>query len=137
MILQSTSRIENVDVDHHPRAGGRSGYNLLRLGRLMFDNVLSVSTLPLKIVSTMGLMAALGSVVLGIYYFVQALQGQFNEKGFATIVLLILFFGGMTLLSIGLLGEYIIRIMDEVRGRPWFVVRQQAGGDELDPGESS
>ena len=141
LILQSTSRIENVDVDHHPRAGGRSGYNLLRLGRLMFDNVLSVSTLPLKIVSTMGLLAALGSVVLGVYYFVRALQGQFNEsdeKGFATIVLLILFFGGMTLLSIGLLGEYIIRIMDEVRGRPWFVVRQQTGGgDDLDPGEES
>jgi glycosyltransferase involved in cell wall biosynthesis len=141
LILQSTSRIENVDVNHHPRAGGRSGYNLLRLGRLMFDNVLSVSTLPLKIVSTMGLLAALGSVVLGVYYFVRALQGQFNEsdeKGFATIVLLILFFGGMTLLSIGLLGEYIIRIMDEVRGRPWFVVRQQTGGgDDLDPGEES
>jgi hypothetical protein len=138
LILQSTSRIENVDVVHHPRAGGRSGYNLLRLGRLMFDNVLSVSTLPLKVVSTMGLLAALGSVVLGVYYLVQALQGQFNEKGFATIVLLILFFGGMTLLSIGLLGEYIIRIMDEVRGRPWFVVRQQAGGDDdLDPGEES
>ena len=137
LILQSTSRIENVDVNHQVRAGGRSGYNLLRLGRLMFDNVLSVSTLPLKVVSTMGLVAALGSVVLGIYYFVQAMQGQFNEKGFATIVLLILFFGGMTLLSIGLLGEYIIRIMDEVRGRPWFVVRQQSGGgDELDPGES-
>jgi dolichol-phosphate mannosyltransferase len=104
----------------------------------MFDNVLSVSTLPLKVVSTMGFLAALGSVVLGVYYFVRALQGQRSEKGFATIVLLILFFGGMTLLSIGLLGEYIIRIMDEVRGRPWFVVRQQTGGgDDLDPGEES
>jgi len=138
LILQTTSRIDNVDVDHHPRAGGRSGYNLLRLGRLMFDNVLSVSTLPLKIVSMMGFLAALASVVLGVYYFVQAINGQFNEPGFATIVLLILFFGGMTLLSIGLLGEYTIRIMDEVRGRPWFVVRQQSAfDDDVDTGDSS
>ncbi len=137
LILQSTSRIENVDVDHHPRAGGRSGYNLLRLARLMFDNVLSVSTLPLKVVSMMGLLAALASVVLGTYYFVRALNGEFHEPGFATIVLLILFFGGMTLLSIGLLGEYIIRIMDEVRGRPWFVVRQQTTSESgRDSGES-
>jgi hypothetical protein len=104
----------------------------------MFDNVLSVSTLPLKIVSMMGLLAAMASVVLGIYYLVQALNGQFHEPGFATLVLLILFFGGMTLLSIGLLGEYIIRIMDEVRGRPWFVVRQQTTSENgLDPGDSS
>ena len=137
LVLQSTARINNVEVDHHPRAGGRSGYGIFRLGRLMLDNVLSVSTLPLKAVSVIGLLSALVSVGLGIFYFVRWYGVFINEPGFATIVLLLLFFGGLTLLSIGLLGEYLIRIMDEVRRRPWFVVRQRAGESEATSGDDS
>ncbi len=138
LIFQTTSRIVNAPVPHHPRHAGRSGYGFLQLLRLMLDNVLSVSTFPLKVVSFLGFSAAVGSGLLGSYYLMRALGGQFQVEGFATQVLLIIFFGGLTLFSVGLLGEYVIRIMEEVRGRPRYIVRELVGdggvpGSEADP----
>ena len=126
LIFQTTNRIKSVAVEHQERAAGKSGYGILRLLTLMIDNVVSVSTLPLKCISMIGFLAALASFVLGAFY---VLQYFFTEKiksdtGFMTQVLLIIFFGGTTLFAIGLLGEYIIRILEEVRGRPRFVIRQ-------------
>ena len=90
----------------------------------MTDNVLSVSTLPLKIVTSIGVLAAFGSVMLALFYLARYWVGGIEPNtGFMTQVLLINFFGGLTLLSIGLLGEYVIRIMEEVRGRPRFLVK--------------
>ena len=129
LLFQTTRRIANVEVEHHPRAGGRSGYGLLRLARIAADNVLSVSTLPLKCVSLLGLAAAAGGMLLGVFYLVRYLLGFIGAPGFATLVLLILFFGGMTLFSVGLLGEYVIRIMEEVKRRPRYFVREQVGCD--------
>ena len=127
LIFQTTRRLDSIEVRHEWRAGGRSGYGWIRLLRLLLDNVLTVSTLPLKCVSLLGLMSAVGAFFLGLFYLVRHLIQPFGEPGFATIVLLIIFFGGMTLFSIGLLGEYIIRIMDEVRRRPRYIVRRETG----------
>ena len=126
LIFQTTNRIKSVSVEHQERVAGKSGYGILRLITLMIDNVVSVSTLPLKCISMIGFLAALASFVLGAFY---ALQYFFTDNiksdtGFMTQVLLIIFFGGTTLFAIGLLGEYIIRILEEVRGRPRFVIRQ-------------
>lgn len=126
LIFQTTNRIMSVPVDHQQRAVGNSGYGILRLITLMIDNVVSVSTLPLKCISMIGFLAAFASFVLGIYYVLQYFftENIKSDTGFMTQVLLIIFFGGTTLFAIGLLGEYIIRIMEEVRGRPRFVIRQ-------------
>lgn len=125
LIFHCTHRIQNLGVPHHPRTHGRSGYGFFRLVRLMMDNVLSVSTLPLKCVSAIGFVSALSSLILGIVYLLKAIFGQFNVPGFATTVLLVIFFGGLILFSIGLLGEYMIRIMEEVRGRPRYYIRNE------------
>ena len=124
LIFLTTDRIASFEVNHQARQKGRSGYRLTRLVRLMLDNILSVSTLPLKCVSVLGLLSAAASLALGVFYLVQYWSGQIKEPGFPTLVLLIIFFGGLTLFSIGLLGEYIIRIMEEVRHRPRYIVRQ-------------
>jgi dolichol-phosphate mannosyltransferase/undecaprenyl-phosphate 4-deoxy-4-formamido-L-arabinose transferase len=127
LVFQTTRRIVNLEVPHHPRVTGRSGYKLPRLARIMTDNVLSVSTLPLKCVSMLGTASAAGSLLLGAYYLIRYVTVGFRVPGFATLVLLIIFFGGISLFSIGLLGEYVIRIMDEVRGRPRHIVRERVG----------
>ena len=132
LIFLTTRRIANREVDHQARTAGRSGYRLTRLVRLMLDNILSVSTLPLKCVSVIGLLSAFGSFVLGVFYLVRFLMGHIKQAGFPTLVLLIIFFGGLTLFSIGLLGEYIIRIMEEVRRRPRYIIRQETEAD-VDP----
>ncbi len=127
LIYRTTRRIRNVVVEHNPRAHGESGYRFSALVRLVINNVLSASNLPLRLVSILGFCSALGSLVLAGYYLFAYLARSISVPGFATQVLLIIFFGGMTLLSVGLVGEYLIRILDEVRGPPRFVVRAHIG----------
>ncbi len=125
LILQSTSRIANVDVDHHPRSEGGSGWRLGRLMGATIDNVVNASTAPLRFVSLAGIVIALFSFALALFYL---LQGFFNPTvvaGFPTTVVLIIFFGGSILAAIGLLGEYVIRIVTEVTGAPRYVVRER------------
>lgn len=123
LLLQSTKRIINVTVSHQPRKAGRTGYSLARLVRITFDNIISGTTLPLKILSLLGFIAALISFLLGTGYLVRYLTGGIGVPGFATLVLLVIFFGGTTLFSVGLLGEYIIRIIQEVAHPPRYLVR--------------
>ncbi len=126
LLLRSTRRIINVPVEHHPRPNGRSGYSLWRLVRITLDNLISASTLPLKTISLLGLASAAGSILLGVYYLIRYLTGAIAVPGFATQVLLTTFFGGMTLLSVGLLGEYVIRVIDEVAQPPRYRIRNIA-----------
>ncbi len=126
LLLRSTRRIVNVQVDHCPRPKGRSGYSLPRLVQITLDNLIGASTLPLKAVSLLGLASAAGSVVLGLVYLFRYLTGAIGVPGFVTQVLLITFFGGMTLLSVGILGEYVLRIIHEVARPPRYIVRHRA-----------
>ncbi len=136
LVFRNTRRIENVEVDHQPRTRGTSGYTFSRLVKIVIDNMFSVSSLPLRFVSILGLTSAALAFVLGVSYLIRHLIHPFGEPGFATIVLLIVFFGGMTLFSIGLVGEYMIRIMDEVKGRPWYVIRDEAGSQATAPNDA-
>lgn len=131
LIFQSSSRVISVTVEHAERAAGKSGYGFIGLARMMLDNILSVSTLPLKAMSFIGFLSAFGSFCLGVFYLVQYFLDVIKTPGFSTQVLLICFFGGMTLMSVGLLGEYVIRIMDEVRGRPRYVIRSATDRKEI------
>jgi glycosyltransferase involved in cell wall biosynthesis len=123
LILKSTRRIADVEVEHRPREAGASGYRLAHLLRIYVDNVIGASTLPLKCISTLGMLFATVSLVFGIIYLAGYLTGRILVPGFTTLVLLINFFGGMTLLSIGLLGEYVIRIISEVTRPPRYIIR--------------
>ena len=131
LIYNSTSRIGNVQVNHSERPYGKSGYTLRRLARMLFDSIFTVSTLPLKIVSLVGLLSAIISMLLGGFYLFTYFIGRgIDQSGFTTLVLLIILFGGMTLFSVGLLGEYFIRVLEEVKGKPRFYVREQTHEQE-------
>jgi glycosyltransferase involved in cell wall biosynthesis len=123
LILHSTHRIRNVEVDHHPRPEGRSGYGLFGLARMLSAQIISGSTLPLTLLSSIGLLSSLASVALGLYYLGGYLAGRIKVPGFATQVLLTAFLGGLILFSIGLLGQYVARIINEVSRPPRYVVR--------------
>lgn len=125
LILQSTSRIANVDVDHRPRERGRSGWRLGRMVGVTFGNIINASTAPLRLVSLAGITIAGLSFVFGVVYLIRAMVGHFTVAGFPTIVLLIVFLGGSILAAIGLLGEYVVRIVTEVTGPPRYVVRER------------
>ena len=125
LIFRSTRRLGNVDVDHQPRPQGRSGYSLSRLVRIVWQSIFSTSTLPLRLASGIGFFSAVGSLVLGITYFLRWWFVKDPEPGFITTVLLIIFFGGLTLASVGLLGEYLVHIMEEVRRPVRYAVRER------------
>lgn len=128
LILKSTKRVANTEVKHNLRTRGKSGYSLVKLSRLTLDNIFYNSTIPLKFLSLLGLFSSLSSVIIAIYFLICYVFGATKIPGFTTQVLLICFFGGASLFSIGLLGEYIIRILEEVTRPPRYVIRQEIQG---------
>ncbi|HHL39851.1 MAG TPA: glycosyltransferase [Deltaproteobacteria bacterium] len=125
LLLRNARSIVNVEVEHDERRHGRSGYSLARLVKITLDNVLNFSTLPLKVVSLVGLAAASLSLLLTALYAFWYAQGKVSAPGFITLVLLITFFSGLILLSMGLIGEYLIRIIEEVNHSPRYIIRER------------
>jgi len=138
LILQSTQQLMNVEVEHHRRPYGKSGYRLARLVGHTLDIVFNSSTAPLRAISVLGFGIVASSFVLGIAHFVRWRLGLIGEPGFTGIVLLVAFFGGVVLCSLGILGEYVARVVTEVAGPPRYVIREHIGKyEEASPGDAS
>ena len=115
-----------VDVMHEERAAGESKYSMYRLIRLNFDLITGFSLVPLQLFSVAGMIVALTSVVLYVVVIVQrAVVGGFVEgiKAFWDRDILAFFLIGCTMFGVGLLGEYVGRIYQQVRDRPRYVIR--------------
>lgn len=130
LLLQTTSRIENIEVSHSKRKNGSSGYNPLKLFKATLDNLFDSTTLPIRMFSLMGIIISLISGLVGLKYLLDYYLKDSIVQGFTTIVLLITFFGGMSLLGLGLIGQYIDRIVIEVKGGPIWVERERVGFDD-------
>lgn len=115
--------VAEVPVSHQKRKAGRSKYTLLRLLRLNFDLVTGFSLLPIQLVSLIGLFTVLLGLGSGLYVGLRSLLGS-SPGVFMGLLALFLFFIGLQLLAIGLLGEYIGRISMEVRRRPRYLIRE-------------
>lgn len=114
-------RTESVSYEVQERQYGASKWSLWSLMRYAITNVTSFSTLPLQLVTVMGLISIFFSVVLAIQTLVKFLMGNAVE-GFTTVILLILIIGGFLMLSLGIIGHYIARIYEEVKGRPKYII---------------
>ena len=84
-------------------------------------NATSFSTLPLQIVTVLGIVSIMFSVILAVQTLVRYLLGN-SVEGFTTVILLILIIGGFIMLSLGIIGHYIARIYEEVKGRPRYII---------------
>ena len=120
-------RHATVPYDVEPRADGRSGHSLAKLWRLAVDGITAFSAVPLKFWSGLGLVIAVIAMGYGAYLVVRTLVHGIALPGYASTITLILFLGGLQLLSLGVLGEYIARIFEEVKARPMYVVRARHG----------
>jgi glycosyltransferase involved in cell wall biosynthesis len=123
-------KTETIEFQANQRAGGRSGWSLFKLWRFALDGLFSFSTVPLKIWTYIGGLSALGAFVYLIITLIQKLFFGIAAPGYASLLIVLLFFGGLTLLSNGIQGEYIARIFEEVKGRPLFVVAKKWGIDD-------
>ncbi len=128
-----------VDLRRDKRAAGKRKYTFGKLLGLAADAVFSFSWAPLRLVSAMGAL----SVLVSIVYLVVVLYLRFTGaiglelRGWTTIIFLIIAFGGLTLLALGIIGEYIGRIYDEVKQRPVYIIADTTDGDKSDSQESA
>ena len=114
-------RTEVVYYEVQERQFGESKWSLFSLMKYAVTNATSFSTMPLQLVTVMGFLSIMFSVVLGIQTFVKYLSGTAVE-GFTTVILLLLIIGGCLMSSLGIIGHYIARIYEEVKGRPKYII---------------
>ena len=124
LIISLTRKIKNVSVQHEAREHGQSGYTLRKLIGLTFDAVINASTAPLRLFSIFGFVCAGASVLLMTGFFLNWLTAGVSVAGYTSQILLITFFGGMGLAGLGVLGEYIARIITELTGPERFRIRE-------------
>jgi dolichol-phosphate mannosyltransferase len=122
-----------VEFVRPPRHAGEVKYTFRRSLGLALNGIISLSKAPLRLATYFGFLVSLASFGLALVYFIQRLQGrEAFVKGWASTVIIMLFLGGVQLLTIGIIGEYLSRIYDEVKQRPLYVVRGVTGGGELE-----
>jgi len=117
-----------IPFDRPPRQAGKSNYNpFLGSLRIGFNGVFCFSTVALTFATQLGFLIAVGSFLLMTIYLIYKIMGWEIVWGNPTTIILISFLGGVQLISIGILGEYIARIYEEVRGRPKYIVDRAIG----------
>jgi glycosyltransferase involved in cell wall biosynthesis len=124
LLAWNTQRIEMVTVPHHERPDGRSGYTFGKLATLAMNVFTNFSLIPLQLVSIVGFFAAAGGIGLGAWYMSSALLSQIAVPGYASTIVAVLVLGGLQLLSLGIIGEYIGRLHLNVNRKPQYTIRR-------------
>ena len=109
------------------RTVGLTKYNYWKLWTLAVDGITSASTVPLRVWSYLGGAVALFALGYAIFIIIRTLTSGIEVPGYASMMVAVLFLGGLQLLSLGVLGEYVGRILTEVKQRPLYVVRETIG----------
>ena len=112
------------------RRFGKSKWNFFKLLKYAIEGIISFSTFPLKLVTGIGLATSFASVLYLIFVILQKLIFGIDVPGYATIVVLVLFLGGIQLFCLGLLGEYLSKIYMQVKNRPIYVLKEHLGNNE-------
>lgn len=127
LVLRSTKRIVNVEVNHREREIGTSGYTLKKLLGLWFNGFTAFSTKPLRIATASGSIFAVLGFCYGIYTVAKKFLVPNVPIGFSSLMAALMFIGGMILLMMGLIGEYIGRMYICMNNAPQFVIREKVG----------
>ena len=123
LLAWNTQRMEQAEVEHHPRAVGRSGYSLRKLLVLTVNLFTTFSLVPLQFVSLIGMLVAMGGLFMGAYYLVLYLRSSIGVPGYASVIVAVLVLGGLQLVALGVHGEYLGRLHLNVNRRPQYLVR--------------
>lgn len=117
-------------VEHSERAEGRSSYTFHKLLKLSFDVIIANSNKPLRIAVKLGFIISIIAFLLAVYNIVAHMTGIIRVAGFTTTVFSIWFVGGIILFVLGILGLYIGKIFDQVKGRQLFIIQDKINIDE-------
>lgn len=131
LLRQCSDRVFNVEVDHHDREFGHSGFRVGYAIRTVLANFFHGSTLPLRLLSRFGLLCSAAALLFALYLVGRWYFGGPTLLGWTSGLLAIVFFGGATLFGLGILGEYMRLMMLEVRKPPRFNIRSEIRGTEV------
>ncbi len=124
ILLTITGNICQIKVEHHKRFSGKGNYNFYRSASVLFRLFSGFSVMPLRIMTMVGLSIVLVSIGVMFYYLYEHFILKDIVEGWTTIVLLIIFFGGLTIMILGLIGEYIARIYLTLNNKPQYLIKK-------------
>ena len=131
LVLRATKNIANVEVKHRARTEGTSGYTLKKLFSLWFNGFTAFSIKPLRIATAIGCFCATSGFLYGIYTIVKKfVLASDVQAGFSALMSVLVFIGGMIMLMLGLIGEYLGRIYICMNNSPQYVIREKVGKKE-------
>jgi polyisoprenyl-phosphate glycosyltransferase len=119
-------RSSTIMYDKQPRVHGKSGWNIGKKLKLLLDSITSFTYLPMRIMSYLGFLVALFGFIIAIWVLVDALEGG-PPRGYPSLMVAILVIGGVQMMMMGILGEYLWRALDESRRRPMYLIEQACG----------
>lgn len=123
--MQITRNIANVDIEHRARLEGKSGYNLKKMILLWLNGFIGFSVIPLRIASLSGCISSAVGFLLGMVSVIKKLMNPEIMLGYTSTIVIILFLGGIILLILGLVGEYIGRILMTVNRIPQYIIKDK------------
>lgn len=124
LVLRATKNIANVEVNHRAREIGKSGYTLQKLLGLWFNGFTAFSIKPLRIATCIGCVCACGGFLYGIFTIIKKLVWVDVQAGFSALMAALVFIGGMIMLMLGLIGEYLGRLYICMNNSPQYVIRE-------------
>lgn len=136
LVLRTTKNISNVDVAHRQRESGHSGYTMKALLGLWFNGFTAFSIQPLRFATLIGVFCAGAGFLYGIYTIVKRFINPDVPIGFSSLMSVLVFIGGMIMLMLGLIGEYVGRIYISLNNSPQYVIRETVGRPEEMSGET-
>mgnify|MGYP001094253427 CR=1 FL=1 len=123
LMMRTTQNVCNVDVTHRERLSGKSGYSLKKMMELWLNGFTSFSVKPLRLMSWIGMLIAVGGFLFGVYIIINKLLNPAVNAGYSSIMSLMLFMFGVLFFFMGMLGEYVGRIYISLNRAPQFVVK--------------
>lgn len=130
LIFRTTRSVKNVDIEHKNRQSGSSGYSIIKLFSLWMNGFTAFSVKPLRIASVVGFFIALIGFAFGIYQIIMKFLNPMRQLGYSSLMCIILFVGGIIMIMLGLIGEYIGRIYISINNSPQYVIKEKINFDE-------
>ncbi len=124
-IYYITKDIVNISATHHPRKYGRSNFNMRRRWRVFLNLLINNTPFLLKMMIRMGFLITGLSFLLGTYFIIMKILHKVSVSGWTTIVVLLTFFSGVIIFFLGVIGEYILRILNTVEHKPAFIIKHK------------
>jgi len=130
LCLMYSARRANTLVEHHPRKVGESNYSWRRILQLVAAILFNYSSFPLRVVAGIGIIIALCSFVLGAGYLLSGFFSQTRVPGWTTLVVLLSFFNGVLMVMLAMLGEYVVRIINQISTSDPYIVSEKVDADD-------